>query len=65
MSLFGMFLREHLKTTPKAEFLKAFLLSHFSPMFYFYTSLKTSESLSGGIEMEHWAKMGSTDGFII
>ena len=36
MSLFGMFLREHLKTTPKAEFLKAFLLTHFSPIFYFY-----------------------------
>ena len=39
-------------------------LTHFSPMFYFYTPLKTLENqrffvdFKGGIEMVHWAEMG-------
>ena len=36
-----------------------FILTHFSPMFTFYTPLKCQKTKgSGGIEMEHWAKMG-------
>ena len=38
-------------------------LSHFSPMLHFYTPWKCQKTFefltfSGGIEMEHWAKMG-------
>ena len=40
-----------------------FLLTHFSPVFQFYTRWKSQKTkgfltFSGGIEMEHWAKMG-------
>ena len=47
-----------------AEFICNFqFLTHFSPEFHFYTPWKrkkTSHSLkfSGGMEMEHWSKMG-------
>ena len=39
------------------------LLTHFSLIFDFYTHLKPQKTKSfltflGGIEMEHWAKMG-------
>ena len=38
-------------------------LTHFQTMFHFYTSLKNHKTLgfltfSGGIEVEHWLKMG-------
>ena len=38
-------------------------LSHFSPVFHFYTPWKRHKikgflMISGGIEMEHWSKMG-------
>ena len=38
-------------------------LTHFSPMFHFHTSWKRQKSFnfltfSGGVEMEHWAKLG-------
>ena len=39
-------------------------LAHFSPIFHFYTpwkhkkKTKVSWHFCGGIEMEHWAKMG-------
>ena len=38
---------------PRSRFLESFSwgLPHFGPMFRFYT-------ISGGIEMKHWAKMG-------
>ena len=33
------------------------ILTHFSPIFHFYTPWKRQKIFSGGIEMEHWAKM--------
>ena len=38
-------------------------LTHFGPMFHFHTSWKRQKSFnfltfSGGVEMEHWAKLG-------
>ena len=35
-------------------------LTHFSPMFHFYNPLPPKarqKTFSGGIDMEHWAKM--------
>ena len=34
------------------------LLTHFQPMFHFYTPLKHFLMFSEGIEVEHWLKMG-------
>ena len=38
-------------------------LTHFNPMFHFYTPWKRQKifgflTFSGGIELKHWAKMG-------
>ena len=52
---------KHLKITYNgAQFSEAVHLTHFNPMFHFCTPLKTSENLSfsGGIEIDHWTKMG-------
>ena len=40
--------------------LVSILLTHFNPMLHFYKPLKMSanQRFSGGIEMEHWTKMG-------
>ena len=49
---------------------KALLLTHFQPMFHFYTSWKPKvfwgfPMFSGGIEVENWLKIGYTKWLVL